>query len=167
MRDEQHALVEAALTDSEDRYRRLFEQATEGIALADARTGELLDRNNEFLQLTGYGRTELIGRHQSILHPKEALTSDVSRTFAQHRGKKRGETLREKLVTKSGVVKEVEIKADTVEIGGRNVVLGFFRDVTTEMRYHHERETTLKLLRLLNDNSNTHELVRNLTEFLL
>jgi PAS domain-containing protein len=36
----------------------------------------------------------------------------------------------------------------------------------SEARYHHERETILKLLRLLNDPNNTHDLVRSITGFL-
>jgi PAS domain S-box-containing protein len=70
------------------------------------------------------------------------------------------------LVTKAGKVRQVEIKGSALEIDGRKVVQGFFRDTTAEARYHHERETTLKLLRLLNDPNNTHELIRSLTGFL-
>ncbi len=39
-------------------------------------------------------------------------------------------------------------------------------DVTAERQHDHERETTLRLLRLLNAPSDTHELARSLTEFL-
>ena len=39
-------------------------------------------------------------------------------------------------------------------------------NITAESRYNHERETTLKLLRLLNDPNNTRELIRSLTGFL-
>ena len=61
--------------------------------------------------------------------------------------------------------RHVEIKANVLEINGRKIMQGFFRDITAEARYHHERETTLNLLRLLNDPNNTHELVRSLTGF--
>jgi len=69
-------------------------------------------------------------------------------------------------MTKAGEIKPVEIKAHTLEIDGRRMLQGFFRDVTEEVRYQQEQETTLRLLRLLNDPSNTPEMVRNLTVFL-
>ena len=70
------------------------------------------------------------------------------------------------LRTKEGTIRQVEIKASTLEIDGRTITQGFFRDVTVEARYHYERETILKLLRLLNDPNNTHQLVRSITGFL-
>ncbi len=155
-----------ALLASESRYRKLFEDATEGIALADAATGEMLDCNEAFLQLTGYDRQDLIGRPQAILHPAEEGNPTVSRTFAQHRDQGDGTVHAAELVTKAGEIRQVEIKGSPLEIHGRRVMQGFFRDTTAEARYRHERETTLTLLRLLNDPNNTHELIRSLTGFL-
>ena len=153
------------LRTSEARYRKLFEEATEGIVLADAATGEILDCNQAISQLSGYDRLELIGKPQAVLHPAEEGNPTVSRTFPQHRDQQDGAVLAAELVTKAGEVRQVEIKANVLEIHGRKVMQGFFRDITAEARYHHERETTLKLLRLLNDPNNTHELVRSLTGF--
>jgi PAS domain S-box-containing protein len=158
--------AEEALRESEERYRRLFEEATEGIAMADAESGEILDCNRAFLLLTGYGRHELIGKPQTMLYPKEEVDARLSRTFLNHRDRKNGAVLTARLVTKSGAVKQVEIKVNTLDLGGRKVLQGIFRDVTEELRYQHERETTLKLLGLLNDHNNTRELIRNLTGFL-
>ena len=151
---------------SEARYRKLFEEATEGIVLADATTGEILDYNQAISQLSGYDRLELIGKPQAVLHPVEEGNPTVSRTFAQHRDQTDGAVLAADLVTKAREVRHVEIKANILEVDGRKIMQGFFRDITAEARFHHERETTLKLLRLLNDPNNTHELVRSLTGFL-
>ncbi len=158
--------AQEAFNTSEARYRRLFEDATEGIVLVDATTGEILDYNQAFSQLSGFDRLELIGKPQAVLHPVDQGNPTVSRTFAQHRVQRDGAVLADDLVTKAGGIRRVEIKANVLEIDGRKVMQGFFRDVTVEARYHHERETTLKLLRLLNDPNNTHELVRSLTGFL-
>jgi PAS domain S-box-containing protein len=147
-------------------HHKLFEQATEGIVLADPETGEILDCNQAFLDLSGYARGELIGKPQRILHPPEPEYPTFSRTFAQHRGQRRGEVLTTTLVTKDGTFREVEIKANIVEDNGHRVMQAFFRDVTAELRYQHERETTLRLLGLLNDRNNTRELIHSLTDFL-
>jgi len=98
------------------------------------------------LQLSEYDLSDLIGKPQAMLHPKEEGNPPVSCTFAQHRSDKKGEVLEAELITKSGTVKQVEIKAQTLEIGGRMVMQGFFRDVTEELRHKHERELTLEMM---------------------
>jgi PAS domain S-box-containing protein len=158
--------AEARLFASEARYRKLFEEATEGVVIADAETGTILDCNQAILQLTGYDRAELIGRPQTVLHPPEEGRPPVSRTFAYHRREKDGAVLPAELLTKDGSLRHVEIKGNVVEIDGWHLVQGFFRDVTAEARYRREREMTLSLLRLLNDDNPTRELVRNLTGLL-
>ena len=158
--------AEARLRNSEARYRKLFQDATEGIVLADAATGEILDCNQAFSQLSGYDRQELIGKPQTVLHPAEEGDPTVSGTFARHRDQEDGAVLAADLRTKSGELRRVEIKGMPLEIDGRKVMEGFFRDTTVESRYRHERELTLTLLRLLNDPNDTHELIRSLTGFL-
>jgi PAS domain S-box-containing protein len=157
--------AELALHESEARYRRLFDEATEGIALADSHTGIMLDCNQAFLKMTGYTRDEILGQPQSVLHPSEPAGDAVSHTFAKHRAENSGETLVTKLVTRSGAIKNVEIKGSVININGRPVMQAFFRDTTEEQRGRREREMTLSLLRLLNDQQHTHELVRALLGF--
>jgi two-component system cell cycle sensor histidine kinase/response regulator CckA len=146
--------------------RKLFEEATEGIVLADADTGEILDCNQAFLELSGYERQELVGRPQKMLHPPEPDDNQVSRTFELHRSTQQGAVLGTQVLTKGGTFRDVEIKANIVETNGRRVMQGFFRDVTAELHYRQERETTLRLLRLLNDRNNTRDLIHSLTGFL-
>ena len=157
--------AEEALAASEARYRKLFDEATEGIAVADAASGEIMDCNEAFSQLSGYQRHELIGKPQTMLHPAEEGNPQFSRSFAQHR-KQDGAVLSAELLSKDGRIRQVEIKSNMLEIGGRQIMQGFFRDVTSETRHRRERETTLELMRLLNDDNHTHELVRNITGFL-
>ncbi len=158
--------AEDAVRASEVRYRTLFDEATEGIGLADAETGVILDCNRALTELTGYTREDLIGKSQALLHPRQELQEGVSHTFALHRTDQRGSVLPTDLVTKSGEAKQVEIKANVIEVGGRRVVQAFFRDVTEEQRHRHERETTVRLLQLLNEQNDVHELVRGITVLL-
>ncbi|MFI5336536.1 MAG: PAS domain S-box protein [Opitutales bacterium] len=159
--------AEAALRESERRYRVLFEEAAEGFVLADANSGELLDCNRAFLQLSGYrDRSELVGRPQRVLHPPEAGNLEFTESFERHRGAGEGETHTVPLLTRSGQVKTADIKAVALKLGGRRVLLGCFRDVSAELRHHNERETTLKLLRLLDEENHTHELIQNVTTLL-
>jgi PAS domain S-box-containing protein len=157
--------AEVALKESEERYRRLFDEATEGVVLADAETGILQDCNQAFLHLTGYEKEDLIGRPQTMLHPPEEGGQSVSRTFELHRSKKQGQLLDARLITRAGAVRDVEIKANVLDFGGRRYLQGFFRDVTEERKVQFEREISLALMRLLNERNNTHELIRLLTRF--
>lgn len=66
--------TEQALRESEERFRHLFEQASDGIVLADM-TGRYLDVNNRACQMLGYSRSELFDMRVTDLldphdHPK-------------------------------------------------------------------------------------------------
>ncbi len=63
--------AEAALRDSEARFRAVFMMAGIGIVLHDS-DGILLDCNPMFLRLLGYSRAELFSlRYDDILHPED------------------------------------------------------------------------------------------------
>jgi PAS domain S-box-containing protein len=152
---------------SNEYYRQLFDEAIEGICLADPETGIILDCNQAFSRLMEYDdRSELIGQPQTILHPAEEGNPSVTHSFDLHRSGKKGQVIQDRIVTKGGLVKEVDIKADLLDLDGRLVMHAFFRDRTEELRNRHEREATLNLMRLLNDRNQTHELIRNLCDFI-
>ena len=122
--------AEEALRESEERYRKLFENAIDGIALADAKTGILIDCNEAIERLVGREKKELIGHSQKILHPPEDSIGEVSQTFTQHRSDKEGHLLETEVMTKKGERKQVEIKANILELKGVKVLQGIFRDIT-------------------------------------
>jgi len=141
--------AEERLKDSEDRYRKLFENATDGIALADTETGIILDCNKAMEGLVGREKGELIGQSQKILHPPEDDIGEVCRTFAQHRHDKEGQILEAQVITKTGERKQVEIKANVFELKGRKVIQGIFRDITERKQTKKALEESEKQLRLL------------------
>lgn len=130
----------------ESLYRQLFDSAIEGICLADRETGIILECNQAFLALTGYERSELIGRPQTMLHPAENDHSAVTRDFSLHRSEKQGEVLGELLIAKSGAIKEVEIKCSNFEYGGRKVHVAAIRDITARKRADDVLQARLRLL---------------------
>ena len=73
--------TEDALRESEERYKTLFDQALDGICLADAETGLILDCNYALAALVGRERAELIGQPQAILHPRDRDPATFSPTF--------------------------------------------------------------------------------------
>ncbi|HBE44304.1 MAG TPA: hypothetical protein DDW17_02325, partial [Deltaproteobacteria bacterium] len=122
----EHKILES-LQDSEEQYRKLFEESVEGIVLADIDTGIIIDCNKALLKLVERERDEVIGKPQKILHPPEDDIGNVSKTFEKHRKDKRGQTIETRVITKTGKLKDVEIKANLTEIKGRKLLQGIFR----------------------------------------
>jgi PAS domain S-box-containing protein len=123
--------AEAALRDSEDKYRVLMQRANDGIVIADAETGSILDVNQRIEELTGLPADKLIGRHIAELHPDG--DRDRCRKLFQEAGK-RGNVITAELCVlhHSGEDRDipVEISAGIVEIGGKKIIQGIFRDIT-------------------------------------
>ena len=65
--------AEAALRESEERFRSLFEHAASGMAQIDA-TGRFVNVNDRFCQITGYSREELLNKlgPLDLDHPDDA-----------------------------------------------------------------------------------------------
>ena len=87
---------------SEDRYRTLFNEARDGIALADLETGELLDCNQALCHMVERTREELIGKAQSILHPQQALVDGQSLNYRRHRSEETALIMEDILLSKTG-----------------------------------------------------------------
>ena len=133
-----------ALRESEEKYRRQFEEALDAIFLADAETGILVDCNPAACELVGRAKSEIVGMHQRILHPPEKNEGEFSRTFKEHIGKKKGRTLETQVITKSGEIKDAAIKANIFTLGNKTLMQGSFRDITerkkTEAALRQERD---------------------------
>jgi PAS domain S-box-containing protein len=155
--------AEEAARESERRYRRLFDDAIEGMVLADLRTGVIEECNHAFLRLTGYGRDELIGQPLPMGGDRDAAAAFPAR-LAEYR--ENGRTLPARLLGKAGGIRDVTVKGSVVQLDGREMVHAFIQDVTQEKVAERFRDASLVLLRLLNEHDQTRELLRQLTELL-
>jgi len=71
-------LAEAALRESEARFRAIFEQATIGVAEVDAETGRYVQINRRFCDILGYSLNDLMASGlDSLAHPKD-LPQDLA-----------------------------------------------------------------------------------------
>ena len=122
------------LRESEERYRILFDEALDGICLADVETGLIIDCNRALAALVGRERAELIGQSQKILHPTHNDQEAFSPTFKQHLTEKEGRILETQVVTGTGLIRDVEIKASFLNLRGLKVLQGVFRDITERKR---------------------------------
>ena len=119
-----------SLSKSEGRYRTLFSEARDGIALADLETGRILDCNQALCNIVKWTKEELIGQVQSILHSSEALVDGHSLSYRMHSSKNAEVLMEDTLLSKNRERIPVEIAAAHVSVGDRNCLLGIFRDIT-------------------------------------
>jgi len=126
--------VEEQLRKAEERYRIQFEGALDAIFVGDAETGIIVDCNPAAIKLVGREKSELVGKHQRILHPPERIEEGFSRTFKQHLEEKQGQTLEAQVITKTGEIRDVAIKANLLEVRGKRLLQGIFRDITENKR---------------------------------
>jgi len=122
--------ADESLRESEEKYRKLFEETTDAIFVADAETGIMIDCNRAASELVGSEKSELIGKHQRILHPPQEIEGGFSKTFKQHLAEKKGQILDAQVITKKGEIKDVAIRASQLEIKGEKRIQGLFRDIT-------------------------------------
>ena len=153
--------VEESLRESEVRHRLLFESARDGMALADAETGRLVDCNRTLCEMVGRERAELVGQHQSVLHPPEENAGRFSRSFDSHRNGRADRPVEDQLVARGGRTVPVEINASCFRMDGRDYVLGVFRDITERQRAERERDLMIRILNLFNRPGDLHALLRD------
>ncbi len=144
------------LKESEEKYRMQFEQSLDAIFVADAETGIVVDCNLAATELVDRKKSEIVGKHQRILHPSEESNGDFTRTFKQHLKEKEGKVLEARVITKSGRIREVAIKANILELSGKRLIQGTFRDITEQKKAEEElRASEKKYRELINGMNDT------------
>jgi len=121
--------AEEALRESESRMRTIFENALDGILVADMETRKFLTGNQMICRMLGYYHDELQGVGVDDIHPPEALPH----VLEQFRKQATGEiTLAENLPVKrkDGTIFYADINSSPIKLGKRNYMVGFFRDIT-------------------------------------
>ena len=144
--------AEEALRVSEERHRKLFEEAQDGIVLADAETGVIVDCNYEAAKLVNRDKSELIGQHQTILHPSRQTNENFSETFQNHLGENEGRVLETQVITSTGEIKEVAIKANLLHIGDRKLLQVIFRNITEQKQAEEEVKESEEKYRTILEN---------------
>jgi PAS domain S-box-containing protein len=125
--------VEEALRESEEKYRTLFDNANDAIFLADMKTHKILDANRQAEQLIGRQREEIIGMHQSKLHPPHHAEYYGGK-FRKHVQKGCIFDLESEVVTKDGGIVPVFITTSSINILGKELIQALFRDISKEKR---------------------------------
>ena len=128
----------ARLSQSEQRFRLLFENASDAIFWADSQTGLLTHCNLAAETLLGRKRAEIIGQSQTFLHPPEEVDR-YREIFQQHAASHSKATIELEVIRKDGQRVDVAISPSVTTIGEQKIIQGIFRDVTERKRTEAER----------------------------
>ncbi len=125
--DRKHA--DGLLRDSEERYRRLFESAKDGILVLDFSSGVIIDANPFMTELIGYSAAELAGKElwQIGLFADKAGSEAAVRQL-QEQGYIRFENL--PLQSKSGRTVEVDVVGNAYREHSHKVIQCNIRDIS-------------------------------------
>jgi PAS domain S-box-containing protein len=125
--------AEEALKESEEKYRKLMEAANDAIFIAEVDTGVIIDANPKAQELLDLPLERIIGMHQSQLHPPAEVEKyrAIFRDHCKAGGLVTGDIF---VVDSAGRHIPVEISAGAIEVRGKDLIFGIFRDLRDRRR---------------------------------
>ena len=133
----------------EERYQAVVDQAAEGILLVDVSTKRVLNANTAYQGLLGYSPKEIsyLTLYDLLPCSREDTDSYIERVLERSRYAS-GEWRHRR---KDGSLVDVEVSANVITDGGREVVCMVVRDITERKRTEEELRYHAYLLKNLND----------------
>ena len=148
----QRKACDEAITASEEKYRRLFESAMDGILILDVDTGQITDVNNFLINILGYQHNEFLGKE---LWEFGFFIDKVEskKAFEQLKIDKyiRYENL--PLRNKSGKLINVEFVSNVYEASGKKVIQCNIRDITMRVNAEEELRVSEAQYKLIVENA--------------
>ncbi|MEI6613695.1 MAG: PAS domain S-box protein [Chrysiogenales bacterium] len=142
----QREFAEAALRESEAKYRKLIETTNTGFVIID-QDGLVLDANPEYVRLSGHHELkEIFGRNViewTADSEKEKNAAAVKACLAQ----KSIRNLEINYVNSKGNVTPIEVNATCMELDGKIQTLTLCRDITERKQAESQGEAALEKLR--------------------
>lgn len=158
--------AETLLKESEARFKNLFVNSPDAIFLADPKTGIIVDANESALNLMQMNKNQIIGLHQSKLHPSR-LNEFAIKSFEEHQKVDGPKIAIENYVTNSnGEEIPVEIMANRIMIQGQELLQGVFRDLRSRKKIEQSLYESEKKFRSLFEHSTDAMLLLNHTHFI-
>ncbi len=122
---EQHQ-IEMTLKENNERYRSVIEVSTDGYWVLDSSTGQLLEVNDAYCQMSGYNREELLQMSINDLDVNES--EDATKTHIQRVKEKGGDLFESQHRRKNGEIWPVEISVSYSSMQG-GLLFVFLRNI--------------------------------------
>jgi PAS domain S-box-containing protein len=129
-------LEKETLQAKEEEFRAIFDNAAEGILLADPQSKKFIIGNNAICRMLGYSIDEIKTLGVTDIHPEK----DIHYVMSQFKRQAKGEFTLSRdlpLERKDGSVFYADVNAITININKKKYFVGFFHD-TTERKKNEE-----------------------------
>jgi len=131
--------LEKGLRRTEEEFAYALESLPYPVFWAEPKTGIIINCNKAAETLLERKREEIIGRHQTTVHPPDKA-EHYARMFRRHIRQRGAIDEEGEIITKTGRIKTVSITASIIHVKGKPVIQGIFRDITA----YKETEEALK-----------------------
>ncbi|HET6432500.1 putative bifunctional diguanylate cyclase/phosphodiesterase [Dyella sp.] len=132
-----------SIRSSEERYRLLFDSASDAIVMVDQGTGRILDANRTAAAWTGRSERDLVGKSFSSLFADDPLAVDSTLPLPSARA---GDVALTSLLDRGGQVRPVETRSSVARWGNTEVSQAIVRDVSERVTMERERRVAAKAL---------------------
>lgn len=143
--------AEEKLRQSEQKYRRLFEESQEGI-MVTAPDGTIRDVNSAICELSGYTSDELLGTNVAEFYDRSGTQRDIIRRL-QKEGALHNYELSARRKNGAKIICRVSATAWRDAAGEIEAVQSFVRDITEEKRIQDALRESEKKFRVLAEKS--------------
>ncbi len=124
--------IEQALRESEERYRAVVRQISEGIILVDPLTKEILEANSAYCSLLGYSSEEIL---RLKIYDLVAVDPEITDSIIRQVFKDRLDLIQESIHRhKDGSLFDVEVSISMVCYSTKEVICYAVRDITERKR---------------------------------
>ena len=137
--------TEEAMKESENKFRTIFDSASDGIILTDLETNKFFLVNDTICKMLGYSLEEMLNLSVVDIHPKEALQF----IFEQMSNPSTDKTLPPSdlpVKRKDGSILYASVTGREVTLHGKKYSLGMFRDITDRKKMENEIKERLNEL---------------------
>ncbi|MBW1717919.1 MAG: PAS domain S-box protein, partial [Deltaproteobacteria bacterium] len=125
--------AEEKLQESEQRFRAIFDNAMDGILLADPENKKFYIGNKAICQMLGYSLEEVRNLGVMDIHPEKELPY-VTEQFERQARKEITLAKDIPVKRKDGSVFYADVNSSLVTLAGKAYLLGIFRDITERKR---------------------------------
>ena len=152
-------VAEAALHESEEQFRAMFEMASIGMVQADPRTGQWLRVNQKVCEITGYSAAELLQLRIAELTYPEDRQKEAEAFQRVVRGEAPNYRIEKRYLRKDGAVTWVNVNMTVIRdaVGHPTRTMATIEDITDRKQAESFQEMSREVLQILNEPGELHD----------